>query len=364
MPQRTKFNMGALPSSYHAEIDQVSKSEWSELLQQFDDASIYQTWSYGAVRWGEDHLSHLVVKEGEETIGLAQLSIVKVPILRVGIAYIPWGPLWQKKGKENRCEDLGFLIAALCEEYAVKRGLLLRIAPNVIEDGVTEIQSIIKDRAFQFDSSVIPYRTLMVDLTPPLDELRKRLAQKWRNQLNRAEKNRLKVIEGDSEELYQAFLILQKEMLARKEYVPGVDYDEFGEIQKDLPKKLKMRIMLCEYEGEPVAAAICSAIGDTGIYLLGAMGDKGTNLKGSYLLQWRAIRWLKENGCHWYDLGGIDPAGNPGVHHFKAGLGGKDVVHVGQFEFWTNSTSAFVVSVGYRFKDMMRKMKQIKSMRK
>ena len=65
--------------------------------------------------------------------------------------------------------------------------------------------------------------------------------------------------------------------------------------------------MVCEYEGEPIAVSICSAIGDTGIYLLGASGDKGMNLNGSNLLQWQMIEWLKEQGCHWYDLGGINP---------------------------------------------------------
>jgi hypothetical protein len=43
------------------------------------------------------------------------------------------------------------------------------------------------------------------------------------------------------------------------------------------------------------------------------------------MLQWTLIRWLKENGFKWYDLGGIDPERNPGVYHFKRGLSGSDV---------------------------------------
>ncbi len=34
-------------------------------------------------------------------------------------------------------------------------------------------------------------------------------------------------------------------------------------------------------------------------------------------------KWLKENGVHWYDLGGIDPEHNPGVFHFKKGAVGN-----------------------------------------
>jgi lipid II:glycine glycyltransferase (peptidoglycan interpeptide bridge formation enzyme) len=33
-----------------------------------------------------------------------------------------------------------------------------------------------------------------------------------------------------------------------------------------------------------------------------------------------------------YDLGGIDPDGNPGVYHFKSGLGGRDITCAGPFQ--------------------------------
>ena len=33
-----------------------------------------------------------------------------------------------------------------------------------------------------------------------------------------------------------------------------------------------------------------------------------------------------------YDLGGIDPEGNPGVFHFKRGLGGVEVQAAGPYE--------------------------------
>lgn len=55
--------MKTLDPGYDVEIDQVEKTEWSKLVQRFDDATIYQTWSYGLVRWGEKNLSHLVLKK-------------------------------------------------------------------------------------------------------------------------------------------------------------------------------------------------------------------------------------------------------------------------------------------------------------
>jgi lipid II:glycine glycyltransferase (peptidoglycan interpeptide bridge formation enzyme) len=54
--------------------------------------------------------------------------------------------------------------------------------------------------------------------------------------------------------------------------------------------------------------------------------------KGSYLLQWRMMQWLRQRGCRWYDLGGINPQRNPGVYHFKSGFGGQEVLQCGCLE--------------------------------
>lgn len=100
-----------------------------------------------------------------------------------------------------------------------------------------------------------------------------------------------------------------------------------------------------------------SAHGDTGIYLLGATSDEGMKTKGSYLLQWRMVQWLKERGCRWYDLGGINPETNPGVYHFKAGLSGKDVTQPGTFEFSGSALSSLSLKAGETAKGILRGMR-------
>src|SRR5262249_48926039 len=148
--------------------------------------------------------------------------------------------------------------------------------------------------------------------------LRKGLDQKWRNQLNGAERNGLRVIEGASEEHFARFLEIYQQMMARKQFETTVDIQEFRSIQQALPLRLKMAVLLCEKDGQALAGMIISSLGENGIYLLGATSDEGMKSKGSYLLQWRAAQLLKERGCRWYDLGGINPERNPGVYHFKS----------------------------------------------
>ena len=349
-----------LDGHFAYEAGTLDKTAWSDLLEQFDDATIYQTWSYGAVRWGVKNINHLVLKKGDELCGIAQVITKKIPVIGGGIAYIPWGPLWQRKGTERNLQTLHYLLRALKEEYVTRRRLMLRINPHIIDNDGQEIKTILDEQGFRLVSSSGAYRTLLLDLSPPLEEIRKNLNQKWRNQLNRAEKNEIKIIEGSSRELYAQFMKLQKEMLARKGYEPGVDYEEFGEIQHDLTSSEKMKIMICDDHGVPVTATIVTALGNKGIYLLGANGDKGLQLKGSYLLQWQMIKWMKEQGYRWYDLGGINPESNPGVYHFKSGLSGKDVSHIGQYEICQNKISLFIVRLGEILKNYNKKKKSWK----
>ena len=91
-------------NNYRAEIDHVGKNEWSDLLQLFNDASIYQTWSYGSIRWGENKLGHVVLKKDGEIVALAQSRIVKLPGIDSGMVYIFRGPIWRLRGKENDIE--------------------------------------------------------------------------------------------------------------------------------------------------------------------------------------------------------------------------------------------------------------------
>jgi lipid II:glycine glycyltransferase (peptidoglycan interpeptide bridge formation enzyme) len=96
-----------------------------------------------------------------------------------------------------------------------------------------------------------------------------------------------------------------------------------------------MKIMVCMSQNEPVCATICSYLGNKGLYLLGATGNRGMKLNGSYLLQWGMIKWLKEQGCRLYDLCGINPTINPNVYSFKKGLAGKsgeEISLIGQFD--------------------------------
>jgi len=238
------------------------------------------------------------------------------------------------------------MLKAMRHEYAVKRKLVLRIVPNIIENQNRDTAATFVSAGFSRCKSTKPMHTFVLDLSFSLEESRKNFRSNWRNHLNRAEKNGLEVIEGTDDKLYKMFKLIYDEMLARKRYQVTEDIDAFGSIQMNLPEPLKMKIMICKHQGKPVSGLVCSAIGNTAIYLLGATSNEGMKLQASYLLQWKTLEWLKKISCPWYDLWGINPERNPGVYHFKAGLGGKDVRYLGQFDACESLLGFLLAKIG------------------
>jgi len=275
-------------------------------------------------------------------VGMAQVRIICPRLIKRGVAYLRWGPLCQLRGQELELEPTRQMALALHEEYVRKRRLFLRILPNawagspraaVYQEGFSRF-----NQASSHPANTD--RTFLLDLSPSLAELRKKLDGKWRNQLNRAEKNNLTITAGSGEAQYRLFRQIYDKMWSRKRFDTTVDVNEFGRLGVDLPPEQKFKILICEHEGKPVSSLVCSAIGNTGIYLLGATFDEGLKTKGAYLLHWAMIKWLKENGFQFYDLGGIDPGKNPGVYHFKQGFSGADVTRISPFEACENWMSA------------------------
>ncbi|MCE9614622.1 MAG: peptidoglycan bridge formation glycyltransferase FemA/FemB family protein [Lentisphaerae bacterium] len=318
------------PSSTQIQVDGQTSESWGAILSQFADASIYQTWAYGAIRWGHRNLSHVVMIRNGQVLAAAQLRIARIPLLPAGIAYLRWGPLCQRNGQPLDPEIVSAMVVSLRDEYCKRRGLTLQVVPNAfsgsVRGGVFDVA--LTRSGLKPESTGPDYRTIVVNLQPSAEVMRKHLDQKWRNQLNRAEKNGLVLESRTDLDAYREFVALYEVMWTRKQFETSVNVEEFGRILEQLPEEQKMLTLLARKDGEAVAALVVSRLGEEGIYVLGATNDKARDLKAAYFLQWQAMLWLKEHGARSYDLGGIDPDGNPGGYHFKSGLGGVDLSHL------------------------------------
>jgi hypothetical protein len=341
--------MKELNEDYTIEMGRFDKQYWYNIIQKFEDANLYQTSSYDALGSGLNTYSHLLLKKGNEIVAAVQTRIVQLPIIKTGMAYLFQGPMWRRNGVPEDPEIFRQMIRALRNEYSRRRRLVLRLFPIAFRGKDDRLESILRDEGYQQYNDGKSHRTLIVEVAPSLEEIRAALDQKWRNCLNRAEKNGLEVIEGEEAALFDEIKTIQIEMAYRKGVTDLGDVEHLKKVQRDLPSGYKLRVILCRLNGEIQAGAIFAAIGNTAVYLVGATSNTGMKSNGSYLIQWRFIKWLTEHKFHYFDLNGINPEVNPGTYHFKRGLAGKkgmDLEYLGKFQVADNPLSALVVISG------------------
>ncbi|MCE5210546.1 MAG: GNAT family N-acetyltransferase [Deltaproteobacteria bacterium] len=351
-----------LQSEFNFSIDRISESDWSVALNTFADANFYQTWSYGKLNWNMGIPSHFVLEKKGNIVALAQLRIVRIPFIEKGIAYLARGPVWKLRNTKPDFEIFRMVIKLLYNKYVIEKGLLLRIRPNEIMDGNDALHKILCDEGFS-KKTFPPDRTLLIDLTPSIDELRQNLVRKWRQALARAERlSSLNLDCGTTNEHYQIALDIYREMHGRKQFAEFVDMEKHRLAQQDLPDFLKMKIMICRLNDEPIAALGWSTIGETGLPLIAATGNKSIALStnASNLLWWKMIENMKTQGCKFCDVGGIDPILNPGGYKFKSGLVGKngrDVFFLNPYEACNDPASSFLVNIGEQIRHRSQKFK-------
>jgi lipid II:glycine glycyltransferase (peptidoglycan interpeptide bridge formation enzyme) len=180
---------------------------------------------------------------------------------------------------------------------------------------------------------MIVNRTLLIDLSLSLDELRKGTRRKWRQALGYAEKRELELIEGTSDELYDIALMIYQEMHARKKFVEFVDMNQYRTIQRDLPDPLKVIVSICTLKSRPIAALAWSAMGNTGLPVLAATGDEALKTNASNLMWWKMIEWFKQRSYRWCD----------------------DIKYYGQFDACENWVSSLSIGGGDKLRFVQRK---------
>jgi hypothetical protein len=335
-----------MPSEQGLVVEVVSDDNWDFLLKQFADANYRQLASYSsaAATRVKARSENVAIRENGKLLGLCNVRIRKLPLLSFGIAYVNGAPLILKSAESiDSTTALSNCVNALRHEFVDVRGHVLR----VIGVARANMSADLANRIF-LAAGFVPcaakgrYRTILVDLMRELPEIRRGLDQKWRNVLNKAERQGLVIVRGTESVFFREFGKLYSGLVARKNLDVDLGPEFFLGLHDELSEPDRFVVHLAKQGDNVVAGHIGAFHGDTAVYLLGAANEAGLKTNASYLLQWRVIEYGKERGCSWYDLGGIDPEGNPDVYRFKARIGGTDVVAPGPYESGTLLRRIFI----------------------
>lgn len=276
-------------------------------------------------------------------IGLASVRVRSLPFLGFGVAYVAGGPLVDR-GIEGDLLRFEKCLEGLREEYVQRRKLVLRVLPPIGDDRWNQ-------KANQAMAGIgmanyrggREYRTFLLDLQRPLQDIRKGLAQKWRNCLNRSEKEGLTVSWTNDLKAFEQFQADHELFVKEKGFSVDLDAAFYKTVGAQASAGSGLELALVKVDGKPVATHMGSYIGDTAVYVLGLTDEIALKKKAAYFLHWEVIKRAHQRGMKWYDLGGIDPEENPGVFKFKAGLRGKDVQAAGPMELAPNTLCRFLL---------------------
>ncbi len=340
-------------------IQSIRREEWQQYAPTFHDYNYRQLWDFGvacAHRVGATS-EHVAFCEHNQVIGLADVRLKTIPFSGTGIAYINGGPL-VRSHPDGDPTILKAVLSELADDYVNRRKFVLRIQPSLGTDTWHSLQNtVFRDLGFSIRAGVKAYRTILLDLSSPLDDIRKQLDQKWRNCLNGSEKKGLVVTIGSDDSKFSEFMRLFDGMMSRKDFDVDLAPDFYRQVQNDMADHDKFKVAIVYGNDQPITGHISSILGDTCVYLLGASNEEGLKNKASYLVQWSVVQMAKQAGCRYYDLGGIDPDTNPGVYHFKKGMGGVDVTVPGPFAIYPTTWSKYVVTL---FENLYRRYKMIR----
>ena len=110
---------------------------------------------------------------------------------------------------------------------------------------------------------------------------------------------------------------------------------EYFEKMYDCMGKDYLRLIMADYEGQPISGAIAIYYGNKVWYLYGASSNEHRNVMPNYLVQWEMIKWALEKKCDIYDFRGVSghvDENHPqyGIYKFKKGFNGDFVEFVGE----------------------------------
>lgn len=227
------------------------------------------------------------------------VSIMEKPVFPLGkVWYAPKGP------STTSLDDLDSILSELVP-FARKHGVFtLKIEPEL--DHETDLSSLVQKYGLHRSNPIqYNFATVIVDLSPSLDDIMTGLPQKGRHAIKRAERDGVTVqqVEPTDENckiMYEllrgtaddsAFAIRPPEYYRRF-------YRHYGD---------NGGLFLAYYEGQPVAGAFAMVQGKKSMYKDGASIRQRTAYGASHLLQWHVIQWAKSKGSEYHDLAGAPP---------------------------------------------------------
>lgn len=296
-----------------------NKSQWNNLVTQAG-GSFLQSWEWGDFQKAVGHEVRRIAVSSEGPVMIAQVFTHRLPLNNF-YYYMPRGPVVLNKGMAD--EALRIVVNHL------KDGMFLRLEPDRTFDEEILLKTKFKKQGFEIQ----PKKTLILDLSPTLDELLSQMRRSTRYEISFAKKSGISVSsDAVSESLIKRFWDLISKTSSRQQF-KSHSRDYYKKMIELLGKVGMLKIFSASHEGKILAMNLVIFWNDTATHLHGASDPDYKDLRSTNLLQWQAICEAKERGFRFFDFWGIDEKKWPGFTHFKKSFGGEEVSFPGVFDY-------------------------------
>jgi hypothetical protein len=299
----------------NAKWNRISKEEWHSLLVNNGTSNLMQSWSYGNAKEKVENwkVNRVVYYSGETIVAFAQVLEKKIAKL-ITVYRVNRGPLFLT-------DDFTIQKAVIKELLSIGNFTKRKILSVSFELTKTKENAVLLLKEKLIIPNLRGYSSFWIDLIPSVEYLRAKLNGKWRNMLVYSEKQDLEIESGTSKELVKWICDIHADNMKTKGF-KGISPELLLSLSENGDDQNIVIVYKASKQEIPVATVCVACQGKAATYLIGWTSNEGRQMKANYLLLWEAVKDLKTRKINWFDLGGIDVEGTPGITGFKAGMNG------------------------------------------
>jgi lipid II:glycine glycyltransferase (peptidoglycan interpeptide bridge formation enzyme) len=313
--------------SRYATPDEIKN--WNTLVQHNPDGgNLFQMSESAEVKQGTGWTPRYIMSDTIAVLALER----HIPVLGK-FWYLPKGPSVESTSALSSTVNSLRQLAAESGVFAIK------IEPELPKSTKLEMADAKRSFPVQPNSS-----TVLINLTPELDEVIMTFNQKGRHAIRRAERDGVTAapVETTKENIETMYELMRQTAEGQWSLRPKAYLSNYW---RTFTRSGHGQMFFASYEGKVVAASFGIVIGKNGTYKDGASVRKRTAYGASHLLQWEMMRWMKSHGVTRYDLCGTPPSARlddpshslHGVGRFKTSFNKTVTEFMGAYEIPINS---------------------------
>jgi len=275
------------------DLDELDVHVWEDLVSKSEICDAFQGYEWAQVlrkAFGVNPYFLIVHRDGDPVGGVMYL---KKKVLGYLDCYeVRGGPLFTEGNKSQVMESI---IKAL-EGKRRKSAYVLFMPYPLINMSLRDVFEIANYHPILF-------RTLIIDLSRPLDDVWKALDKDARRGVRKSRKMGVEAKIASTEQDWKEYYNLQVVHSLERHYTPE-PYAFYEELFK-LHRKNRCRLFVAELDDQMIAGVLCLVLRQHLVGIRSASLSDFLKYQPNNAVHWRSIEWAKENGVTIYDWDGL-----------------------------------------------------------